>query len=143
MNPAPAAGPPWPTTREAEHEAARGWQAAPEWAFTSVLPDGAGYVVGTDPGSMPAGSRAFRYPGQAELEAAGSVTVEWVLAHTAITMVRALGGGEATPDRRIDPQGFVRPVMEAAGLTLWLRPASGDRWVPFEQRDPTPCCAGH
>ncbi|NUR09424.1 MAG: hypothetical protein HOQ22_00255 [Nocardioidaceae bacterium] len=40
------------------------------------------------------------------------------------------------------PPGFVRPLVQSGRVVLHVRPAE-QGWVPFEQRDPTPCCADH
>ncbi|GAA3345236.1 hypothetical protein GCM10020358_51530 [Amorphoplanes nipponensis] len=85
--------------------------------------------------------RAVLYPG-AEL-LVGTLTVAEVLALSAIERVEVLGGGAADPATLIDTGGFVRPQWRAGVLTLTTTPAAGGRLVPFETRNPTPCCAAH
>ena len=85
--------------------------------------------------------RAVRYPGVELL--VGTLTVAEVRELSAIDRVEVLGGGEADPAVLLDTGGFVRPQWRAGVLTLTTTPAAGGRLVPFETRDPTPCCAAH
>ncbi|GIF07457.1 hypothetical protein [Actinoplanes siamensis] len=88
----------------------------------------------------PAG-RAVLFPGSARLT--GSLTVSEILQRSSIARVEVLGGGAATPDALVDTGDFVRPQFRSGELVLVTTPAAGDRLVPFERRDPTPCCAAH
>ena len=85
--------------------------------------------------------RAVRYPGVDLL--VGTLRVADVLALSAIEQVEVLGGGEADPQALVDTGDFVRPQWRAGRLTLTTTPAVGGRLVPFETRNPTPCCAAH
>ena len=88
------------------------------------------------------GGRVFRFPGIDGLPA--SLGVGELLATTAIETVTRVGSPEPEPlDTRLDTQGFVRPDFVEGRLRLLVRPAADDRVVPFEQPNPTPCCAGH
>jgi hypothetical protein len=81
------------------------------------------------------------FPGWASL--VGTVTVEEILSLSAIDKVEVLGSGAATPDQRVDTCDFVRPQYRFGELVLTTTPAAGGLLVPFETRDPTPCCANH
>lgn len=85
--------------------------------------------------------RAVIFPGSGEL--VGTLTVAEVLARSAIDKVEVLGSGAAPEDAHIDTGGFVRPQYRFGELVLTTTPAAGGILVPFETRDPTPCCAGH
>jgi hypothetical protein len=85
--------------------------------------------------------RAVRYPGVEGL--VGTLSVAEVLERSAIDKVEVLGGGEADLATLIDTGDFVRPQWRAGVLTLTTTPAAGGRLVPFETRNPTPCCAAH
>lgn len=85
--------------------------------------------------------RAVLYPGVAHL--VGTLTVAEVLAVSAIDRVEVLGAGVASPDALLDTGDHVRPVFRDGSLVLTATPAAGGRLVPFERRDPTPCCAAH
>ncbi len=85
--------------------------------------------------------RAVLYPGVDLL--VGTLSVAEVLDRSAIERVEVLGGGAADPAALIDTGDFVRPQWRAGVLTLTTTPAAGGRLVPFETREPTPCCAGH
>jgi hypothetical protein len=85
--------------------------------------------------------RAFVFPGMAELER--TVSVEMLLARTAVDDVVLLGGVTAAGPDRIDTQNFLRPEFSAGRLVLRVRPSAGGELVPFEQPHPTPCCADH
>ncbi len=109
---------------------------------------GAGRYV-TGPSLAPAASaaaadrsgRAVIFPGSAELT--GTLTVGEVLARTAIDRVEVLGGGLADEAATLDTRDFVRPQFRDGELVLTVLPAAGGVLVPFETRDPTPCCASH
>lgn len=45
--------------------------------------------------------------------------------------------------QRVDTQGFVRTHLVEGVVRLVVRPAVGGLVVPFEQPNPTPCCADH
>jgi hypothetical protein len=87
------------------------------------------------------GARAVVFPGSASLT--GSLTVAEVLSATAIDRVEVLGGTPADPDARLDTGDYVRPIWRDGELVLPVMPAAGGRLVPFETRNPTPCCADH
>jgi hypothetical protein len=88
----------------------------------------------------PAG-RAVLFPGADRLT--GSLTVGEVLAVSAIDRVEVLGSGPADEGATLDTRDFVRPQFRSGVLVLVTTPAVGGVLVPFETRDPTPCCADH
>jgi hypothetical protein len=88
----------------------------------------------------PAG-RAVIFPGSARLT--GALTVSEILQRSSIARVEVLGSGPAHPAAIVETGEFVRPQFRSGELILVTTPAAGDRLVPFERRDPTPCCAGH
>ncbi|MDQ0811211.1 hypothetical protein QFZ63_002925 [Streptomyces sp. B3I7] len=86
--------------------------------------------------------RAVVFPGVDRL--AGTVTLERLLARTAIEKVTVLGTRELpAPATEIETRAHVRPTWHAGRLTLALTPAPGGRLTPFEVPNPTPCCADH
>jgi hypothetical protein len=85
--------------------------------------------------------RAFIFPGSDEL--AGVLRVGELLARTAIQGVLLMGGVPVSLQADLDPQGFVRPIFRGGRLVLLTRPGLGGLVVPFEQPNPTPCCAAH
>ncbi|MEV4344061.1 hypothetical protein AB0J83_06240 [Actinoplanes sp. NPDC049596] len=85
--------------------------------------------------------RAVVFPGSSALT--GKLTVAEVLATTAIDRVDVLGSGPADDSDILDTRDFVRPQYRNGELVLTTTPAAGGVLVPFETRDPTPCCAGH
>ncbi|MFI9819455.1 hypothetical protein ACIHFC_03105 [Streptomyces sp. NPDC052013] len=86
--------------------------------------------------------RAVLYPGAADLT--GTLTVAQVLARSAIDRVRVLGTRDAPdPSVPLVTREFVRPQWEGGALVLAAMPAVGGTLVPFEDPDPTPCCADH
>ncbi|WP_433307965.1 hypothetical protein ACQP2F_07780 [Actinoplanes sp. CA-030573] len=85
--------------------------------------------------------RAVIFPGWRDLT--GTLTTAEVLELSAIDKVEVLGSGPADPSARIDTGGFVRPQYRLGELVLTTTPAAGGLLVPFETRDPTPCCANH
>ncbi|MFG1609339.1 hypothetical protein [Actinoplanes sp. NPDC049265] len=87
------------------------------------------------------GARAVRYPGVDALT--GSLPVAEVLALSAIDHVEILAGGPADPSLILDTDDFVRPTWRNGSLTLTVMPATDGHVVPFETRNPTPCCAAH
>jgi hypothetical protein len=85
--------------------------------------------------------RAVIFPGADELT--GVLPVASVLALSAIDRIEILGGGPADPETLLDTNDFVRPQWRDGELVLTVMPAAGGRLVPFETRNPTPCCAAH
>ncbi|MBV1935000.1 hypothetical protein KUF83_00255 [Streptomyces sp. BV286] len=99
-----------------------------------------GYEVTT--GAPDEVGRAVVYPGADALT--GTVTVAELLSGSAIDRVTVLGSaGEPPPDQRVVTRDHVRPQWQDGELVLTLMPAVGGVLVPFEVRDPTPCCADH
>jgi hypothetical protein len=82
--------------------------------------------------------RAFVYPGVDRL--VGTRRVDEVLAESAIEEIQVMGGGVA---ELVHTRDFVRPEFVSGRLVLLTMPARGGGVVPFEVRDPTPCCADH
>ena len=99
--------------------------------FDEPLPAAGGLVAG----------RAVVFPGVERL--VGTLAVADVLALSAIDEVTVLGGGVAEPESLLETGEFVRPQYRAGRLILTTMPAVGGRLVPFESRNPTPCCAAH
>ena len=91
-------------------------------------------------GAVP-GGRAVVFPGAHRLT--GVLPVAEVLALSAIDRVEVLGSGPADPATLLDTTDFVRPLWREGELVLVVTPAAGGRLVPFESRNPTPCCAAH
>ncbi|MFE0416533.1 hypothetical protein [Streptomyces tendae] len=86
--------------------------------------------------------RAVLYPGAAAL--GGTLTVAELLARSAIDRVTVLGTPhEPAPDTRLVTRDHVRPHWQDGRLVLAAMPAVGGTLVPFEDPDPTPCCADH
>jgi hypothetical protein len=85
--------------------------------------------------------RAVVFPGVAQLT--GVLTVAEVLALSAIDRIEVLGGETPDPSTPVDTGDFVRPQWRAGELVLSTTPAVGGRLVPFETRNPTPCCGEH
>jgi hypothetical protein len=88
----------------------------------------------------PAG-RAVLFPGSTRLT--GSLSVSEILQRSSIARVEILGSGPAGPSAVVDTGDFVRPQFRSGELVLVTTPAAGGVLVPFERRDPTPCCAAH
>ena len=99
--------------------------------FDEPLPAVAGLMSG----------RAVLFPGAEKL--VGTLAVADVLALTTIDEVTVLGGSAADPESLLETGDFVRPQYRADRLILTTMPAVGGRLVPFESRNPTPCCAAH
>ena len=133
---------------------------APDPVSAADSPDGPGLVSAGDPPDAPGAGRpeavaaspeavaahgvtgrAVLYPGVQLL--VGTLSVGEVLELSAIDRVEVLGGGDADPATLIDTGDFVRPQWRAGALILTTTPAAGGRLVPFESRNPTPCCAAH
>lgn len=88
------------------------------------------------------GGRAFVFAGCRELT--GVMTVGELLARSDVSQVVMIGQREPVADDvTIDTQSFVRPLHVGGALQLVVRPAPGGTVVPFEQPDPTSCCADH
>jgi hypothetical protein len=85
--------------------------------------------------------RAVVFPGSDLLT--GTMSVAEIVERSAIDRVDILGGGPADPGTLVDTGDFVRPQYAGDDLVLITTPAAGGRLVPFERRDPTPCCAAH
>ncbi|MBB2941999.1 hypothetical protein FB565_001703 [Actinoplanes lutulentus] len=85
--------------------------------------------------------RAVRFPGVERLT--GELTVSEILQRSSISRVEVLGSGLADRDTVVDTGDFVRPQFRGGELVLVTTPAAGGRLIPFERRDPTPCCADH
>ena len=85
--------------------------------------------------------RAVRFPGVERL--VGDLTVSEILQRSAIAQVEILAGGPAGPADVVRTDDFVRPQYRSGELVLVTTPAAGGLLVPFERRDPTPCCADH
>jgi hypothetical protein len=86
------------------------------------------------------GGRAFLFAGVEHLT--GTVTVGDLLARSAISRIKVLGGAAPDPATEIDTRDFVRPVWMDGELTLVATPAARGRLAPFEFPNPTPCCGG-
>lgn len=87
------------------------------------------------------GGRAVLFDGVDAL--VGRLTAGEIRAISAIDRVEVLGSGVAADDATVDTGGFVRPRFRGGELVLVTMPAAGGVLVPFETRDPTPCCADH
>ena len=85
--------------------------------------------------------RAFVFPGMAGLDRI--VTVATLLSESAVDDVIGMGGVVARPTDRLDTQNHLRPEFITGRLVLRVRPSVGVDLVPFEQPNPTPCCASH
>lgn len=84
--------------------------------------------------------RAVVYPGVEALT--GVVTVDAVLASTAIERVAVLGGqGDPAGQDKIRTRNHVRPEWREGVLTLVTTPVRDGVLAPFEVPNPTPCCA--
>lgn len=91
---------------------------------------------------MQTSGRLFVFPGSTFLQ--GRMSVTRLLEFSAIDEVRLVGTPtRVDPAAVVDTQGFVRPTLHDGAVHLVLRPAAGGVLVPFEQPDPTPCCADH
>lgn len=85
--------------------------------------------------------RAVLFPGSAALT--GAVTVGEVLARSAVDRVVDLTGTDVDAAVTVRTRDFVRPRRVGRHLELTVQPARGGTVVPFEDPDPTPCCAVH
>jgi hypothetical protein len=99
-----------------------------------------GYEVSA--GAPDAVGRAVLYPGAGALT--GTLTLTELLTRSAIDRVTVLGTpGEPAPDTLLVTRDHVRPQWQDGRLVLAAMPAAGGTLVPFEDPDPTPCCADH
>jgi hypothetical protein len=136
----PAAGvtPVFTDTAEADH-----WlttlRPLPLQAFTTLVRTPRPYVAVTDTPSE--GARAVIFPGSTALT--GDLPVAEILSLSAINDIEILGGATIDDNQIVRTGGFVRPQWRSGRLVLTLMPAVGDLLVPFETRNPTPCCADH
>ncbi len=135
----------WGSTRDAEHGY---WEARDligcGYPYVGTSFEGAERVVvcgADDARELPELARLFVFPGCVGL--AGTLTVSDLLLLSGIDEVRGLAGTTPSLDDVLDTQGFVRPRSHDGRLVLTVRPAEHDRFVPFEQPNPTPCCADH
>ncbi|KPC87768.1 hypothetical protein ADL35_07675 [Streptomyces sp. NRRL WC-3753] len=86
--------------------------------------------------------RAVLFPGADVLT--GTLTLAELLARSAIDRVTVLGTpGEPAPETRLVTREHVRPHWQDGRLVLAAMPATGGTLVPFEDPNPTPCCADH
>ncbi|MEO3936440.1 hypothetical protein V3N99_06735 [Dermatophilaceae bacterium Soc4.6] len=158
----------WRTTAEAEHDLHQWWgTCAPRspalFAATHFLPEHSGVavtiehadgeltVIGAgDPSHAGwalehhrhrTGGRLFLFPGSQSL--VGTTAVGAVLGLTAVDEVVGIGVPSVDASTPLHTQEFVRPTFERGRVRLLVRPAPGGAVVPFEQPEPTPCCATH
>lgn len=127
----------------------------PEPVDLAVLPEDAGVVLGdhrAGPAALEDGAayaaaehtrsgRAVGYPGVEHLVA--TMTVEEILAGSAIDRIEVLMGTEPEPGQQVVTRDFVRPTWQDGTLVLLTMPAAKGMLVPYEVPDPTPCCADH
>ncbi|MEU4626128.1 hypothetical protein AB0G04_39895 [Actinoplanes sp. NPDC023801] len=85
--------------------------------------------------------RAVRFPGVERLT--GALTVSEILQRSSIARVEVLGGGLPDPATVVETGDFVRPQFRNGELVLVTTPAAGGTLIPFETRNPTPCCVSH
>jgi hypothetical protein len=104
----------------------------------ATAPELAGAATAAAGGSS---GRAVRFPGVGRLT--GALTVSEILQRSSIARVEVLGGGQADPATVVETGDFVRPQFRDGELVLVTTPAVGGTLVPFETRNPTPCCATH
>jgi hypothetical protein len=133
-----ADSPAFATLAEADH-----WilalEPAPETACTHLMRSPRPHVAVAL--EIIQGGRAVLFPGADRLT--GTLTVAKVLELSAIDRVEVLGSGPADTAALLDTTDFIRPIWRDDELVLTVMPAAGDRLVPFETRNPTPCCAAH
>jgi hypothetical protein len=134
----------WESTRDAEHDywAARALIGC-GYTFVCTTFEGAQRVVvsgADDLADLPDQARFFAFPGVDNL--VGTLSVGDLLLLSAIDEVRALAGAMPSLDETVDTQSFVRPRLQGGRLVLTVQPGI-DGYVPFEQPNPTPCCADH
>ncbi len=158
----------WRTTAEAEHDVREQWRTTPPpspvvVAATHFLPghegvavtvehaDGEIEVLGASESSYDSwalerhrargGGRLFVFPGSESL--VGTTAVGALLGLTAVDEVVGIGGAPVDAETALLTRDFVRPTFVDGRLRLLVRPAPGGAVLPFEQPDPTPCCADH
>jgi len=135
----------WESTRDAEHAYHEVRELVGcRFTFVGTTFEGPERVVvsgADDLKDLPDQARLFAFPGCAGLS--GTMTVGDLLLISAIDEVRGLAGTSPSLDDLVDTQDFVRPRRQSGRLVLTVRPADGDRFIPFEQPHPTPCCADH
>ncbi|MHA3704028.1 hypothetical protein ACXR2U_17810 [Jatrophihabitans sp. YIM 134969] len=85
--------------------------------------------------------RAVWFPGHDDV--GEEITVGDLLATTAIDVVQAMGGVDASDDVVVQTRGFLRPRFAAGRLVLHVQASRGGVLVPFEVPNPTPCCVDH
>ena len=108
---------------------------------SAAPPDGAA-LAAAQAHAAGAGGRAVRFPGAERL--VGVVSVAELLAHSAISRVKVLGGvAQPEPETLVDTRDFVRPQWMDGRLTLVTMPTPDGHIAPFEVPNPTPCCADH
>ncbi|RLV50404.1 hypothetical protein D9V37_04980 [Nocardioides mangrovicus] len=132
------------TTREAEHAYDGSGGAFVATVFDPV--DQVVIVSAENAQQLPDRARLFVFPGHEQL----SGTLEVAALLELLDEVRSFDGTVPGAQERVETQRFVRPLVEAGRTVLVLRPYddgtdSPDRaaHVPFEQPNPTPCCANH
>ncbi len=112
-------------------------QALPEAALGSPAAD-AGRTAHTARSS----GRAVHFPGVDAIP--DELTVAGLLSCCAVDAVRVVGGtGPVDPAMALVTRGHVRPWFDDGRLVLHVERAVGDRLVPFETPNPTPCCGDH
>jgi len=134
----------WESTRDAE----QGYWAVRDligscYTYVATTFEGPERVVvagADDLADLPDQARVFAFPGLDNL--VGTLTVGELLLLSAVDEVRALAQLIPDLDDRIDTQGFVRPRLQDGRLVLAVQPGPHG-FVPFEQPNPTPCCADH
>lgn len=157
----------WASTRDAEHAFARlaaplgrqvvsactHFAASTSMVLVSVEVDGRGIeALGAgEAGDVERvralhaerrGGRLFAFAGHQALT--GVLAVGDLLERSAVDQVVMIGHREVLPATQlIDTQSFVRPELADGLVRLVVRPAAGGLVVPFEQPNPTPCCADH
>jgi hypothetical protein len=82
--------------------------------------------------------RLVHFGGAAALT--GCLTVDDVLAGSAVDEVVVVGGAPHTGSTVVDTRGFVRPRIERGRVRLLVQPAAGGVVVPFERANPHRCC---
>ena len=162
-----SSAPRWATTREAEHafsvllpfgavdvvSAATHFASSSSTVLVTVeLAEGEVVVLGSrDPVDSAhvrrlhadrQGGRLFVYAGSDLLR--GVMPVGQLVSASAIEDVTMIGHRAGVePHTEIDTQAFVRPHLSDGRVQLVVRPAADGRVIPFEQQNPTPCCANH
>jgi hypothetical protein len=133
----------WTTTRDAEHafHDRHLAQSRAGFACTAFLGEGTevAVLVSHQVADLPEDARAFVFPGHARL--VGVVAVGDLVATSGVEVVQGLGGLHPSGGDLIDTQQFVRPRVRNGRLVLTVRPGADGILVPFEQPNPTPCCA--